>query len=106
VAALRTKSLGRKRFIETCWKRLARELSEPNRSASLKAGAARDPKKGLVLVRSLWRAEVELMPWTPQFEIAHRRVVPEEAWSTHLWIDDGFAGIFMRAFTEAGLAKE
>jgi ADP-ribose pyrophosphatase YjhB (NUDIX family) len=67
-----------------------------------KCGAG--PEEGLVLVRSLWRAEVELAPWTPQFEIAHRRVIPAEAWPAHLWIDDGFAAIFWRAFAEAGLS--
>ncbi len=61
------------------------------------------PEEGLVLVRSLWRAEVELAAWKPQFEIAHRRVVPAAAWPAHLWIDDGFAAIFWRAFAEAGL---
>ena len=31
---------------------------------------------GEVLVRSFWRAEVELKPWRPRFEIAHRKIVP------------------------------
>lgn len=38
------------------------------------------PEKGLVLVRSLWRAEVELATWKPQFEMTHRLVVPAKAW--------------------------
>jgi hypothetical protein len=63
------------------------------------------PEKGLVLVRSLWRAEVQLATWKPQFEIAFRRVVPAEEWSDHLWIDEGFAAIFSRAFAEAGLTQ-
>jgi hypothetical protein len=62
------------------------------------------PEAGLVLVRSMWQADVELATWKPQFEIAHRRVVPAKAWSAHLWIDEGFAPIFWRAFVEAGLA--
>jgi ADP-ribose pyrophosphatase YjhB (NUDIX family) len=33
------------------------------------------PEEGLVLVRSMWRAEVQLEPWEPRFEIPHRRVV-------------------------------
>lgn len=33
------------------------------------------PENGLVLVRGVWRAEVELMPRRPRFEVAHRRVV-------------------------------
>ncbi len=39
------------------------------------------PELGLVLVRSLWRAEVELAPWEPRFEIPHRRVVA----ATEVW---------------------
>lgn len=40
------------------------------------------PEKGLVIVRSFWRAEVELGPWEPLFEIPHRRVVPmDEVWA-------------------------
>jgi len=31
------------------------------------------PGTGLVLVRSIWRAGVELLPWKPHFEITHRR---------------------------------
>jgi hypothetical protein len=32
-----------------------------------------------VLVRSVWRAEVELRPWEARFEIADRRVVTPAA---------------------------
>ena len=59
---------------------------------------------GLVLVRSFWRAEVQLAAWEPKFEVAHRRVVPVNARPAHLWMGDGFAPIFQRAFAEAGLA--
>ena len=62
------------------------------------------PEAGLVLVRSMWRAEVELAAWKPQFEIAYRNVVPAKTWPVHLWIEHGFATIYWRAFTEAGLA--
>ena len=60
-------------------------------------------EEGLVLVRSWWRAEVELGPWKPQFEIPHRLVVPAEQWSAHLWMNHGFAPIYRRAFAEAGV---
>lgn len=62
-----------------------------------------EPEAGLVLVRSLWRGEVELLPWEPRFEIAHRRVVPAAALLTHLWMEDGFEPIYHRALGEAGL---
>lgn len=35
-------------------------------------------EKGRVLVRSVWRAEVELLPWKPGFEVAHQRLVPAD----------------------------
>ena len=61
------------------------------------------PEADLVLVRSVWRAEIELMPWEPRFEIAHRRVVPATELLSHLWMEEGFAPIYYRALTEAGL---
>jgi ADP-ribose pyrophosphatase YjhB (NUDIX family) len=61
------------------------------------------PEKGLILVRSIWRAEVELRPWEPQFEIAHRRVVPAAELMSHLWMAEGFEAIYHRALAEAGL---
>src|SRR5713101_943957 len=60
-------------------------------------------EKDRVLVRSIWRAEVELLPWKPSFEIAHRRVVPAHELLSHLWMEEGFEPIYHRALTEAGL---
>jgi ADP-ribose pyrophosphatase YjhB (NUDIX family) len=61
------------------------------------------PEKGLVLVRSIWRAEVDLMPWEPRFEIAHRRIVPASELLSSLWIEDGFEPIYYRSLREAAL---
>ncbi len=61
------------------------------------------PEEGLVLVRSIWRAEVDLMSWKPRFEIAHRRVVPREELLSHLWIEAGFEPLYYRALLEARL---
>ncbi len=63
------------------------------------------PEEGLVLVRSVWRAEVELLPWEPRFEIAHRQVVPAADLLSHLWMEDGFEPIYHRALAEAGLIR-
>jgi len=60
-------------------------------------------EEGLVLVRSIWRAEVELMSWEPRFEIAHRRIVPAAELMSHLWIEEGFEPIYRRALVEASL---
>lgn len=61
------------------------------------------PEAGLVLVRSIWRAEVELLPWVPRFEIVHRRVVPATDVLSHLWMEEGFEPIYHRALAEANL---
>ncbi|GGS85365.1 hypothetical protein ACFFV7_47130 [Nonomuraea spiralis] len=39
---------------------------------------------GLVLIRSYWRAEVRLEEWAPEFEIQHRRLVPESEAKTYV----------------------
>ena len=61
------------------------------------------PEKDLVLVRSVWRAEVDLMPWEPRFEIAHRRLVRTDELLSNLWIEEGFEPIYNRTLKEAAL---
>jgi ADP-ribose pyrophosphatase YjhB (NUDIX family) len=61
------------------------------------------PEKGLVLVRSVWRVEVDLMPWEPRFEVAHRRVVSADELLANLWMEHGFEPIYHRALREASL---
>jgi ADP-ribose pyrophosphatase YjhB (NUDIX family) len=62
------------------------------------------PEEGLVLVRSIWRAEVTLLPWRPEFEIPFRRVVPAGELAGCLWMEEGAAPIYSRAAREAALA--
>ena len=60
------------------------------------------PEQGRVIVRSMWRADVELGPWEPQFEIPHRRVVaPAEL--DAVFAAHPFAAIIRRELDEAGL---
>ncbi|MGH3384567.1 MAG: NUDIX hydrolase [Nocardioidaceae bacterium] len=62
------------------------------------------PEQGLVLVRSIWRAEVELGAWDPRFEMSHRRVVAPEALPGELGLaTHPFARIVRRTLQEAGL---
>jgi ADP-ribose pyrophosphatase YjhB (NUDIX family) len=58
-------------------------------------------EKGLVLVRSLWRAEVRLDAWNPVFEMTHRRLVPATEILQHMTIDDGHGPIYRRLLAEA-----
>jgi hypothetical protein len=61
-------------------------------------------QQGLVLVRSYWRAEVEVKPWDPKFEIQHRRVVAAAEAKTHVRDPDAVATrISFRALDEAGV---
>jgi ADP-ribose pyrophosphatase YjhB (NUDIX family) len=61
------------------------------------------PERGRTLARSIWLTEVELMPWEPRFEVAHRRTVPATELLAHLWMEDGFEPIYHRALVEGGL---
>ena len=61
------------------------------------------PEQGRVLIRSIWRADVELHGWEPRFEIRYRRLVPADDLLTHLWIEDGFEPLYHRALIEAGI---
>ena len=61
------------------------------------------PQAGQILVRSLWRAEIELAPWEPRFEVTHRRTVTPAAVIDRLTMADGLARIVSRALREAAL---
>ena len=62
------------------------------------------PERGIVLVRSVWRAEVELRPWEARFEIADRRVVAPDAVEEALSLGSHpFAAIIRRELAEAAL---
>lgn len=58
-------------------------------------------EKGLVLVRSLWRAEVSLKPWEPQHETTDRLVVPSDQAFAILNFPQGSRPIIQRWFDEA-----
>lgn len=60
-------------------------------------------EEGLVLVRAIWRADVEVWPWEARHEIAHRRLVPAAEILDHLWMEEGFEPIHYRALAEACL---
>lgn len=60
------------------------------------------PERGLVLVRSVWRAKVTVHDWQPQFEIKHRLILsPAEALAK--MEADPFRPFQLRAFHDAGL---
>ena len=60
------------------------------------------PERGRVLVRSVWRADVELRPWEARFEIAERRVFAAAAIEDALSLGSHpFAPIIRRELREA-----
>jgi hypothetical protein len=96
-------SLGSKLFAAKCWRRRVPSVGDARLLGFCRAVCLTGPEQNLVLVRSVWRAEVELMPWEPRFEIALRRVVPANELLSHLWMEEGFEPIYHRALAEAGL---
>lgn len=56
---------------------------------------------GLVLVRSVWRGEVELAPWHPAFEKKHRQVVEVNQLPVALKLSTGWGAIYRRMLHEA-----
>jgi hypothetical protein len=64
----------------------------------------RGHERGLALVRSVWRADVEARVWEPRFEIPHRRIVPAPELETVLSLNtQPFAAFIRRALHEAGV---
>jgi ADP-ribose pyrophosphatase YjhB (NUDIX family) len=61
-------------------------------------------ERGLVLVRSFWRAEVRLDAWEPKFEIPFRRLVAPSDIVPHL--PQVYLPSSRRALKEAGLLQE
>ncbi|MFC1947549.1 NUDIX hydrolase [Chloroflexota bacterium] len=63
------------------------------------------PEEGLVLIRSLWRTNVSIQDWKPQYEIKHRLLLPvDEALNKMLSTEnspDGLKPIYRRWFYEA-----
>ncbi|MCD9875367.1 hypothetical protein [Streptomyces guryensis] len=63
------------------------------------------PQKGLVLGRSMRRAEVRLAPWDPRFEMARRRLLPAQEAFQSLTIPDGLGPFYRRLFAEAAISR-
>lgn len=61
----------------------------------------RGHEQGLALVRSYWRAEVQLERWTPRHEMTHRRLIPADQALHALTIADDELPIYRRMFLEA-----
>ncbi|WP_221762140.1 NUDIX hydrolase [Nonomuraea sp. WAC 01424] len=72
-------TLGREMLEEACVTVIGSRLLGYSRSECV-----RGRELGLVLIRSYWRAEVRLEEWAPEFEIQHRRLVPESEAKTYV----------------------
>ena len=70
-----------------------------------KGVCVKGPEEGLVLIRSLWRANVSIQDWKPQYEIGFRLLVPSEKALEKLLstesFPDGLKPIYRRWFYEA-----
>jgi 8-oxo-dGTP pyrophosphatase MutT (NUDIX family) len=59
------------------------------------------PQKGLVRVRSLWKATVSVHPWLPQHEITRRQVVSSDEALELVESGRGLGPIYQRWFDDA-----
>lgn len=102
---------GDERWVDTLRREVLEEACATVVEARLlgfgRSRCVRGHEAGLVLVRSMWSAKVELAPWAPTFEIPHRRVVPaaEAVDAMALSDDSGLDRILMRALQEAGVTS-
>ena len=60
-------------------------------------------EKGLVLVRAMWRADVTVSPWNPEYEIPHRALIPTLDAMDKLEITATLWPIYRRWFSDAAL---
>ncbi|WP_327034302.1 NUDIX hydrolase [Micromonospora ureilytica] len=90
---------------------LAREVSEEACATVLdcrllgfsRGVCVRGPEQGLVLVRALWRADVDLDAWRPAHEMVERRLVPPESVWDALTVPVDWEPIYRRILVEAGI---
>lgn len=104
---------GRPEGAETWEETLRREMMEEACAVVVEAsllgfarsGCVRGTQEGHVIVRSMWRAAVELLPWEPKFEIPERLVVPASDVWDHLAVPESgnMARITVRMLNEAGI---
>jgi ADP-ribose pyrophosphatase YjhB (NUDIX family) len=98
------------RWVDTLRREVAEEACAVVTSCRLlgfsRGVCVQGPQEGLVLVRSLWRAEVRLERWAPRFEIAHRRLLPADEALRLVTVAEPTVGpIYRRMFVEAGIAS-
>jgi len=58
-------------------------------------------EEGLVLVRAIWRADVELLPWDPQHEMRDRLLIEPSEALAQMTIPAGLAPLYCRLIEEA-----
>jgi hypothetical protein len=64
------------------------------------------PEAGRAIVRSVWRADVDLAPWTPRFEMLRRATITVDTVVSRVTISPGLARIVSRALQEAALVDQ
>jgi ADP-ribose pyrophosphatase YjhB (NUDIX family) len=92
---------------ETLWREILEEACATVTQGTLlgfcRGVCLSGPEAGRAIVRSVWRADVELEPWEPRFETRHRRLVRVADVVHQVTVSAGLAGIVSRALHEAGL---
>jgi hypothetical protein len=93
---------GRRPCDARCVKRRVQRLCRRRSWDSADAG----PQAGQALLRSLWRADVELGPWSPQFETTQRRTVLPTEVVDQVAMANGLARVVSRALHGATVIRQ
>jgi 8-oxo-dGTP pyrophosphatase MutT (NUDIX family) len=93
-------------LVREVWEEAGAKVTSSRLLGFTRGVCLRGLEKGLVLVRSLWRAEVRLERWQPRFEMTHRRLVPAGKALRAMTIEDGMGPIYRRMFAEAAIPAE
>ena len=59
------------------------------------------PEEGLVLVRAVWRADIEILPWEPLHETTSRMLIEPHEALAQMTIPDGLMPLFRRFIDDA-----
>ena len=98
---------GSESWEETMWREVLEEACATVVRANLLGFARAECRMGnqigRIIVRSFWRADVELLAWEPQFETKYRRLVRPEEVLAHT--PNEFEPIYRRIVWAAGLVQ-
>jgi ADP-ribose pyrophosphatase YjhB (NUDIX family) len=93
-------------LVREVWEEACAQVAASRLLGFTRGECLRGREQGLVLVRSLWRAQVRLERWQPRFEITYRRLVPADEALRVMTIEEGMGPIYRRMFAAAAITDQ